>query len=197
MPVARLAGQSERAGNLFHYKKESGETYHKPVNPWAFAKEFNERVQVDEGMLEKADTQPMPEHVPVEEKSARVVALQLIKRNRDIAFRDTARRNIRKPPSVALAAIAVNAGPVAPSLVDEVINVANAIRTKLREKTAPRRTVVVRNPAYAPELFTDRWPIDLNRGAGVRSVKSRICLPIATLITCNQIAVGREVRWTV
>jgi hypothetical protein len=172
MPVARLAGQPERAGNLFHYKKDAGETYHKPVNPWAFAKEFNERVEVDqdfyksftgrrllvEGTVEKAETQPMPDHVPTEEKSPRVVALQLIKRNRDIAFREPARRNMRKPPSVVLAAIALDAGAVAPSLIDEVINVANAIRTKLREKTGPRRTVVVRNPAYAPDVFTDRWP---------------------------------------
>jgi hypothetical protein len=33
MPVAQLAGQPERAGHLFHYKKETGETFHKPVNP--------------------------------------------------------------------------------------------------------------------------------------------------------------------
>jgi hypothetical protein len=172
MPVARLAGQPERAGNLFHYKKDTGETFHKPVNPWAFAKEFNQRVEVDEafyksfagrrllveGTLEKAETQPLPDHVPAEEKSPRVVALQLIKRNRDIAFRAAARRNMRKPPSVVLAAIALGAGPVASSLVDEVINVANAIRTKLREKTGTRRAVAVRNPAYPPDLLTDRWP---------------------------------------
>ncbi|HXB80818.1 MAG TPA: nucleotidyltransferase [Bradyrhizobium sp.] len=172
MPVARLPGQPERAGNLFHHKKESGETYHKPVNPWGFVKEFNERVEVDldfyksfmgrrllvDGALEKAETQPMPDHVPAEEKSPRIVALQLIKRNRDIASRDTARRNMRKPPSVVLAAIAMEAGPVASNLIDEVINVANAIRAKLREKTGPRRTILVRNPAYPPDVFTDRWP---------------------------------------
>jgi hypothetical protein len=171
MPVARLAGQPERAAHLFHYK-DAGESYHKPVNPWAFAKTFNERVEIDEafyksfagrrllveGMLEKAEAQPLPDHVPAEEKSPRVVALQLIKRNRDIAFRASARRDMRKPPSVVLAAIALDAGPVAQSLIDEVVNVANAIRAKLREKTGARRTVVVRNPTYPPDLFTDRWP---------------------------------------
>jgi hypothetical protein len=172
MPIARLPGQPERAGNLFHHKKESGESYHKPVNPWGFAKEFNARVEVDpdfyksfmgrrllvDGVLEKAETQPMPDHFPAEEKSPRVVALQLIKRNRDIAFRETARRDMRKPPSVVLAAIAMDAGPVATSLIDEVINVATAIRAKLCEKTGPRRTILVRNPAYPPDVFTDRWP---------------------------------------
>ncbi len=173
MPVARLTGQPERAGHLFHYKKETGETFHKAVNPWAFANDFNKRVEFDpafyetftgrrllvEGTLElKAETQPMPDHVPIEEKSPRVVALQLIKRNRDIVFREPGRRNMRKPPSVVLAAISLDAGPVKPSLIDEVISVANAIRGKLREKMEPHRTVEVRNPAYFPDVFTDRWP---------------------------------------
>jgi hypothetical protein len=111
-----------------------------------------------EGMLEKAETQPMPDHTPIEEKSPRVVALQLIKRNRDIAFREAARKDMRKPPSVVLAAISLDAGPVKPSLIDEVISVANAIRAKLQAKMGARRTVEVRNPAYPPDVFTDRWP---------------------------------------
>lgn len=126
MPVARLAGQPERAGHLFHYKKETGETFHTAVNPWAFAKDFNQRVEFDlafyqtftgrrllvEGLVEKAETQPMPDRAPIEEKPPRVVALQLIKRNRDIAFREVARKDMRKPPSVVLAAISLDAGPV-------------------------------------------------------------------------------------
>jgi hypothetical protein len=34
MPVARFAGGPLRAGYLFNHKKETGESYHKPVNPW-------------------------------------------------------------------------------------------------------------------------------------------------------------------
>jgi len=37
--------------------------------------------------LQKADTQPMPVHVPLDQKSPRVVALQLIKRFRDKRYR--------------------------------------------------------------------------------------------------------------
>jgi hypothetical protein len=138
MPIARITGP-ERAGNLFHYKRETGESHHKAVNPWGFAKYFNDHVDFDpafhdlfegrrllvEGrIVEKADTQPMPEHVPIEEKSARVVALQLLKRNKDIAWRAPS-RNSRKPPSVALAAMALDAGSVHASLLDEVIAIAN------------------------------------------------------------------------
>jgi hypothetical protein len=110
----------------------------------------------------KADTQPMPEHVPIEEKSPRIVALPLIKRARDIVWRQPARSQTRKPPSVALAAISLNAGPVQASLLDEVISIATAIRTKLTDKSSPRGTVLVLNPAYTPDVFTDRWPEDIN-----------------------------------
>jgi hypothetical protein len=160
-------------GNLFHFKRESGESYHKPVNPWGFADHFNRHVKVDpafhslfkgrrllvegEAML-KAETQPLPDHVPIEEKSPRIVSLQLIKRNRDIVWRQAARRNLRKPPAIVLASIALEAGPVAPNLVDETVAIANAIRGRLQDRSSERSTVEVLNPAYPPDVFTDRWP---------------------------------------
>jgi hypothetical protein len=171
MPVAKFAGGPERAGNLFHFKQEAGESYHKPVNPWGFADHFNRSVEYDPAFYEvfkgrrllvegviKAETQPMPDHAPIEEKSPRVVAIQLVKRARDIAYRQQIRASLRKPPSVVLAAIALTSGPVQTRLVDEVIGVATAIRAKLLEKSGPRGTVQVFNPAYDPDEFTDRWP---------------------------------------
>jgi hypothetical protein len=173
MPIARIVGP-ERAGSLFHYKRETGETMHKLVNPWGFAKHFNDHVDFDpafndlfkgrrllvEGtLLEKAETQPMPAHEPIEEKSARVVALQLLKRNRDIVWRSPSRTG-RKPPSVALAAMALDAGAVHASLLDEVVAIAMHIRTRLLETNGPRGTVRVLNPAYPADEFTDRWPED-------------------------------------
>ena len=172
MPVARFDGGPKRAGNVFHHKPKTGEEYHKAVNPWGFANYFNSQVEYDaafydalkgrrlivEGELIKAETQPMPDHAPLEEKSPRVVALQIIKRNRDIAYRQQARRGLRKPPAVVLAAIALEAGPVQASLVDEVISVANAIRQRLTERNGPRGALQVFNPAYMLDEFTDRWP---------------------------------------
>jgi hypothetical protein len=172
MPVARFPQGPERAGNLFHHKGD--EQFHKEVNAWAFKEHFNRLVEYDHafyemfkgrrllvegGMMAKdAQTLPMPDHAPIEEKSPRVVALQLIKRNRDIEFRASARRDMRKPPSVALSAISLEAGPVMHTLVDEVISVANAIRVRLRDKTGPRGVVCVVNPAHPADVFTDRWP---------------------------------------
>jgi hypothetical protein len=173
MPVARFADGPPRAGNLFHHKAEAHEAYHKPVNPWGFKEHFNDSVEFDpafhkmfegqrilaEGRASiKAETQPMPEHERLEEKSPRVVALQLIKRKRDLAFRAGARKGWRKPPAVALGAMALDAGPVEPRLVDEVIAVATHIRQRLSERNGPRGTVHVSNPAYRRDNFTDRWP---------------------------------------
>lgn len=173
MPVARFADGPPRAGNLFHHRPENNESYHKPVNPWGFKEEFNARVEFDPEFFKafegqrilaegqpaiKAETQPMPEHERLEEKSPRVVALQLIKRKRDLAFRPAARKGWRKPPAVVLGAIALGAGPVQPSLVDEVISVATHIRQRLKETNGPRGTVHITNPRYPEDVFTDRWP---------------------------------------
>ena len=168
----------DRTGHLFHYKRETGVSYHKEVNPWGFAKYFNDHVEYDpafhdlfkgrrllvEGqILEKADTQPMPDHVPIEEKSARVVALQLLKRARNISWRAPSRQGRRKPISVALAAMSLDAGPVQHGLLDEVVAIAGHIRSRLTETDGPRGTVHVINPAYPNDVFTDRWPE--NKGA--------------------------------
>jgi hypothetical protein len=173
MPVARIEGEAARAGNLFHYKAETSEGSHKLVNPWGFAEHFKNSVAFDpvfydlfkgrrllvEGeFFTKAEMQPMPDHAPLEEKSPRVVALQLLKRARDVAFRKSERQKMRKPPSVVMGAMALNAGPVNSSLIDEVIAVASHIRTRLLEHNGPRGTVQVFNPAHPLDEFTDRWP---------------------------------------
>ncbi len=109
--------------------------------------------------LQKADTQPMPVHVPLDQKSPRVVALQLIKRFRDKRYRKhDDHRGKRKPPAVIIAAIAIDAGPANDSLVDEVIAIAKRMRWQIRNAEQNLRLLEVRNPAHYPDLFTDRWP---------------------------------------
>lgn len=109
--------------------------------------------------LQKADTQPMPVHVPLDQKSPRVVALQLIKRFRDKRYRKhDDHRGKRKPPSVVIAAISLDAGPIHDSLVDEVIAVARHMRRRISHAEGSLRLLEVRNPAHQPDIFTDRWP---------------------------------------
>lgn len=109
--------------------------------------------------LQKADTQPMPVHVPLDQKSPRVVALQLIKRFRDKRFRKhDDHRGKRKPPSVVLAAIALDAGPVHDSLVDELVAISRHMRRAINHADNRLELLEVRNPAHYPDVFTDRWP---------------------------------------
>lgn len=170
MPLARIPGGPERSGVLFHHKADDGEKFTKEVNPKAFTDHFNvnigssdvfasryrtRRLMAEGHLQERAETQPMPDHVPIEEKSPRLVAIQLMKRFRDVQFRS---RKGRWPPSVVIAAMALEAGPMSDSLCDEVIAVANFIQKRIREEDQGYRLLEVRNPAHHADLFTDRWP---------------------------------------
>lgn len=169
MPIARLVATPEKAGNLFHSKPQSGESYHKQVNPWGFAEHFNgqtaydpvfaamfeARSMADSGVLAKADVEPLPAQVPLTEKSARVVALQLIKRNRDVRFRN---RSKRKPPSIVLSALALEVAPTGLGLLEEVVSISMHIARRLQERSVQNLCIEVRNPSFGPDIFTDRWP---------------------------------------
>jgi hypothetical protein len=169
MPVARFGEGPPRAGHLFHHKDDA-DSYHKEVNPWAFKERFNAEVAVDVAfakafserqlLVEKAATQPMPAQVPLEEKSTRVVALQLIKRNRDINYRKSSHAGRRPPPSVVHAALVLEMGPPSESLLEEVIAVGAHIRERIIEADRGGALLDIRNPAHLADVFTDRWPAD-------------------------------------
>lgn len=109
--------------------------------------------------LVRADTQPLPIYVPLDQKSPRVVALQLIKRFRDKRFRrHDNHRSRRKPPSVVMATAALDAGHMTDSLFDEVIAIARHMRRLIQRAEQYVELFEVRNPAHYPDIFTDRWP---------------------------------------
>ncbi|WP_165422037.1 SMODS domain-containing nucleotidyltransferase [Rhizobium ruizarguesonis] len=170
MPVARIPGGPERSGVLFHHNAKRDEKYGKEVNPKAFTLHFNVHIKASDvfaaryrtrrlladGLLqERAETQPMPDHVPIEEKSPRLVAIQLIKRFRDVQYR---KREGRCPPSVVIAAVALDAGPMNDSLCDELIAIAVHMQQEIEAAERNSHTLVVPNPAHPADIFTDRWP---------------------------------------
>lgn len=173
MPIARLSGQPEKAGNLFHWRPASAEAYHKPVNPWGFADHFNRLIELyptfvrlfedrramSEGIaVAKAETDPLPEQTPLSEKSPRVVALQLMKRNRDIRYRPRAGR---KPPSIMLSAFALEINCCGTGLLDELLSISAHVARRLEQAVIAYNLITVTNPAYRPDIFTDRWPSDV------------------------------------
>lgn len=186
MPVVRVSHQPARVAKLFHSKPEAAEAYTKEINPSGFAHHFNKTVERNiefarrfdqrrmlvEGasfadqyaefvVLEKADAQPMPDYVPLDQKAPRVVALQIMKRFRDKRYRKhDDHRGQRKPPSVVMAALALDAPTGSLTLTDEVIAVAATMRDAIVSADRLGRLVEVRNPAHQPDIFTDRWPED-------------------------------------
>lgn len=169
MPAVRIKGRPERVIQIFHWNEETGESYHKEVNPKEFAKHFKDSLVYSRtfekrfsdrmSVLAKAETQPMPNFEPLEAKAARQVALQLIKRKRNLMWRSTARKaKFRQPPSVVKAALAIPQWRASDYLIDETIDLAKTICDAIDAAEKQTAVLEVRNPAWHPDIFTDRWP---------------------------------------
>jgi len=174
MPVVRIPHGPERSATLFHHKTDTGEKYRKEVNPKAFTNHFNANIassaefatkywrrrMLVENLVAKAETQPMPDQLPLEEKSPRLIAIQLLKRFRDVQYRDKTRKEkkLRRPPSVVIAALALEAGPMSDSLTSELRTVAAYFGARIKAAENLGQTIIVCNPAHPADEFTDRWP---------------------------------------
>ena len=65
-------------------------------------------------ILKRADAVPVPEHCPAYQKSRAVIALQLLKRARNVSY--DMRQNLRRPPSVMMRCASQPVSIVTPSL---------------------------------------------------------------------------------
>lgn len=183
MPVCEfILGQpdSDECHYLFHHKAESGklvQSYHKRVRPKGFKRwyqdedtklvaspkgflfedAFRRSVHDQQVLTTKAEAEPFPEAKLMEEKSLRTLVIQLLKRNRHIGRR---RGKIQKcPPSVIIATMAMQSGRFMESLlVDELINVATSIATRLKTQIGTGRPLEIYNPSWdGIDKFSDRW----------------------------------------
>lgn len=168
MPAVRIWRHPHRVLQIFHWNAERGESYHKEVNPKGFADLFNTQIGTSRAfekrfvqrmlLLEKAATEPLPDYQPLTVKAPRLVALQLIKRNRNIRWRQRDRKDLRQPPSVGLAALSLQQAAGSDYLIDETIDLANTIYNAIVAADRSGHTLEIQNPAWLPDLFTDRWP---------------------------------------
>lgn len=197
MPVVRIPYGPERSANLFHHKPDTGERYRKEVNPKAFTNHFNANIassaafatkywrrrMLVENLVEKAETQPMPDQLPIEQKSPRLIAIQLLKRFRDVQYRDKTRkdRGLRRPPSVVIAALALEAGPMSDSLTSELRAIAGYFLARIKAAESLGETLVVCNPAHTADVFTDRWPESRETQRLWQSDLERLCRALTAL----------------
>jgi len=174
-PTVRLQGLSEKTGYIFHSKPEDPNVKKKSLyaNPFGFARWFNqmtppdqdfaaffESISLDQNrarLLAKADATPVPVQAPAYRKSRAVIALQLIKRWRNLAY-DRHHPSWRLPPSVLQAFyVGSNAGRTT-SLSAELAYQVDRIRVTIATAHAQNRLVHAANPACPQDVLTDRWP---------------------------------------
>src|SRR4029078_11707788 len=98
--------------------------------------------------------------VPIIVKSVTTVALQLLKRFRNIAY---ANATGRIPPSVMMSCFAGQVAEPGVMLSEMVVRQARAIARAIYAATNRREKLMVVNRVFVRDCFTDRWPETLSQ----------------------------------
>ena len=172
-PMVRLPKLVERCGYIYHApeSRASADDRRIVANPWGFAQWFTERTPADHAFavayasmarsheqaiaLARADIEPVPEQIAVHEKSMAVIALQLLKRWRNVQYDQ---REGRCPPSVVLAKFVADNANQTSTLSQELLHQAWQLKVEFGQAQAQGSLVRVENPACKDDVFTDRWP---------------------------------------
>jgi len=148
------------------------------ANPYGFAEWFKQQIPDDNDFsrwfLGRAQTyeerilaaEPVPPPEPVDQKSRVVVALQLLKRWRNVQYD---KRPGRRPPSVVLSRLvahhAAEAARNGPGLLHVLRHLALALFADVERAHLSRQLIHVANPVCPADLLTDRWPGTLDAQA--------------------------------
>ena len=177
-PAARLPGGGERESHIFHANPDQGASqhYHVPMNAYGFAGWYGERTPLEprfarsfnDRMFEAydlkvradAEVDDIPDQVPLIVKSVTTVALQLLKRFRNVTYAGT---KGRIPPSVMMTCFAGHVAQPGVSLSDMVILQARHMASSIRRATQRGEKVFVVNPSFQRDCFTDRWPENISQ----------------------------------
>jgi len=170
-PAVRIPGESDRVSNIFHANPDEAPQnhYRKRMNAWAFAEwyrkrtprelwfteAFNKRVWDAFRTRAAAEVEEVPDQIPLPVKNTATVALQLLKRFRNIVY---AGSTSRIPPSVLMSCFAGYTARPGVSLSEMVIAQARFVAQAIDAASARGERVSVRNPMYPEDCFTDRWP---------------------------------------
>ncbi|MCY3857280.1 MAG: nucleotidyltransferase [Gammaproteobacteria bacterium] len=175
-PAVLRLGYPERESIIFHQRPEtpSDPGYPLIANPYGFAEWFKRETPSDLGFAsvfkaralrhEDLITEKMADSEPVEPQehpfrmSRSVIALQLLKRWRNVQY-DT--RASRRPPSVMIAKLVADASGQGMSLSDELLKQATHMLALFREHDFSGRLVNIVNPVCLDDVLTDRWPESL------------------------------------
>ena len=174
-PAELMIGREPRVSSIFHHRPEEPGSGGKRVvaNPFGFAEWFNavtprsasfekafeaQSLAMD-SLLEKAiDTEDLPEQIPGYLKPPSVVALQLLKRYRNVRYE---RRAGRRPPGVLLACLVASTHSGTGRLFDELLHQARTLLGSFTQCQQRGELIHVVNPRCSVDVFSDRWPGNL------------------------------------
>ena len=141
------------------------------ANPYGFAEWFKERTPPDDQfadfyvrratdyeralMAAEADAEPVPDQEPPFRKSMATIALQLLKRWRNVQYEY---RSGRRPPSIMMAKLVADGANQTKGLGEELLFQAEHLVQEFQAAHDRRTLVRVTNPVCDQDVLTDRWP---------------------------------------
>lgn len=177
-PSLRDQSTPDRQSRIMHAKgpHPSRDDCEVPMNAYGFIQWYNERTP-DEMLVaeafrqrwadvEKIHADAEVDHVPAQSqfgvKSATTLALQLIKRYRNIRWIG---RPSRMPPSIVLSYFAGKVAKPGSSLSEVLVTLCHLIISEIEAASRLGRTIHIENPAYSSDVLTDRWPENIQQQA--------------------------------
>lgn len=175
-PAELISEFDPRRSYIYHSKPEEprGNDHKVLTNSFGFAEEYNatcpvdlsfqqeyarRALKADRGLItmqKDADSLPVPAHsTVVGGKSATTVALQLIKRNRNIRW---ATRDGRMPASVMLSCLTLEVAEAGRTIGQNLRVIVQHILDRLLWAKSVGSLIHVENPRCPSDVFTDRWP---------------------------------------
>ena len=149
-PAVLMPGRDPRVISIFDRHPERPD--HALANPEGFARWFDARVR-PRAVIAKREVRaavvPVPEQTPADHKPDRLLAIQLLKRFRDIRCD---RGGYDRCPSVLLSRIAADA-PQGSGLVTDLRSAASYLA-----RAVSVQDLYVENPACPEDVLSDRWP---------------------------------------
>lgn len=165
-----------RISTIFHSKPEDSDVQDHCLwaNPWGlaywfkgmtpqeadFSRFYEERSLAHDSrkVVAKAAGEPVPQQEPAYRKSRALIALQLIKRWRNVLFARRDRARMRRPPSVLLSKLIADNANRTRTLSEEVHYQAQCLLDRLLTEKALGRLIYEVNPRCSDDVLTDRWP---------------------------------------
>jgi hypothetical protein len=175
-PAVQVDERMPRTSLIFHSKPEDQKVQSRLLlaNPWGLANWFNANTPQDPDfasfyehraldydlsmVVARAPADPGPDQEPAYRKSRALIALQLIKRWRNVLFERRDRANLRRPPSVLLTKLIADYANQTRTLSEEVEHQARCLLTRLEHDKRRGKLISEVNPCCQEDVLTDRWP---------------------------------------